>query len=311
MSQSQLRLVNGRRVKVAQEYPYGSYIAADLSPEEGGLEYSALDYLAVSEELPKVPKRLFDRVIKFFYDYASQGLEVHARVVYNPRSKEFKVFIPTQTITGASVEQYDYTQAIDLETGEKTALPHKHFATLWQWHVHPFNLPDPSSIDDDGIPGQPGTGELDRPGGYGVASTWRKREGFMCCTLRCTVVVSDGFGKRNKRLSIPTHLVVEGLEEGEGEKIIIYKASYSANAHSVVSRYVRPVVAAKKGNNAQFTNTLAPYWQNYLNAQFTDTYSVLDLDTVVRTYTLDEIVASLVMKYDIDAIQASLNKVEQ
>jgi hypothetical protein len=290
------------RVRLATEYPYGSYIARDTTPEEGGLEFEALNYLDPNPDLPKIPQQLFRKLSKFFYDYASKSLEVHARVVYNPRDKSFRVFVPTQTIAGASVDHFEYSHAVDLETGESVSLPHKDYATLWQFHVHPFAMPGPSSIDDNGFPNQPGTGELDRPGGYGIFSCWNKnKDGYAIFTLRCNVVVSDGFKTRNKRLDIATSDVVEGVEDGE--QILVYNVPYSELAHSVVSRYIpKPQAKVKGGVNLLNVQYLP---KNFVSQAQASDY--LALDSVIHSHSLEEVLMALQIKYDKAQIETALN----
>jgi hypothetical protein len=302
-----MRLVSGQRIKIETIPPYGNYICKDITPEPNGLDISCLNSLEPNPQLPKSPRALFQKLGKFFYDYASKNLEVHARVVFNPTNNEFRVFVPTQTIAGASVEEFDYTQAVDLETGESVSLPHRNYVTLWQFHVHPFHMPGPSGIDDNGFPGRPGTGELDRPGGYGIFSCWRKQDGYQSYTLRCTVVVSDGFQSCNKRLAIPTDSVVEGVSDGEC--IRVYNARYHENAHSVISQYVpKPVTqylttAPHQPHNIQGID--ARYWDWNVK------YSPITLEGIISDYSLQEILAVLAEKHSKAEILDLLNQVEE
>jgi len=307
-----MRLSNGLRVCFKEIKPYGHYLALDPTPEPNSLDESALEHFEPSPSIPKIPDYLFKKLSKFFYDYASKNLEVHARVVYNPNTKSHKVFVPTQTIAGASVDTFEYKIARDLETGEDVSLPDINWLTLWQFHVHPFDIPGPSGIDDNGFPNRPGTGELDVPCGYGIFSCWRSsKDKKAVFTLRTNVVVNDGLRTRNKRLDIPVSEIVEGISDGE--EILVYNASYSPKVHDLVSRFVPVVPKYKNYNLLQGQVGYVPKTVN--NSQYlwdsTNLIGQMYLSEVITTYSLDEIVEALLTKYsqkDIEETIANLNK---
>jgi hypothetical protein len=163
---------------------------------------------AVSEDFPKVPQVLWDKLMSLYFDYADQSLEVHGRIILNPDTLNWRIIIPQQRVSGASV-RYDYLNAIDLETGRSIQYPHDFPNHYDVWHTHSHNtmsLKHPSCVDD--------VDEMNDRKGYCVISSIN----VAARTYKTCFTVVSGNGKKNKRYFIDDAdlgQIVEHLENQE------------------------------------------------------------------------------------------------
>lgn len=139
----------------------------------------------------KIPLEMWDQMVTLFMYYVSQHTEVQAR--FYVRDSEFICIVPKQKVTGGSVD-YDYTQPLyDISGNSYTIewLAENDFVLFGHFHLHPFDMADPSGTDDKN--------ELDTPALFGIISLPAKRNSNEY-RIKTTVVANDGY--RNRRYHV-------------------------------------------------------------------------------------------------------------
>jgi len=174
-------LKTGELVAEASSF-WGSHFKYAKYPE--GIDLSLMDAFVLPDNLPKVPRFLWDRLVSLYFDYADQSLEVHGRIVLDPDKNDWKILIPFQEVTAGSVS-YNYSVCFDLLTGQRLRFPEDlpfHYV-VWETHSHnTMPLKTPSTIDDKN--------ELSEQIGYCIISTIDvKQRTYKTCF---TVVRDDG-----------------------------------------------------------------------------------------------------------------------
>jgi hypothetical protein len=72
----------------------------------------------LKKNFSKIPSYLWTKIVKFFWKYAEESLEVMVRLYRNESGDVWKVVVPWHEITSAHVD-FDYTKGMcDIETGE-------------------------------------------------------------------------------------------------------------------------------------------------------------------------------------------------
>lgn len=133
----------------------------------------------------KIPRRLWNQMVTFFMHYLAQGTEVECR--YYKRDGDFICVVGSQTVTGASVT-YNYAlplYGLDGLQYTRESLVANGWVLYAHFHLHPFDMPSPSGVDD--------TNEMKTPLLYGIVSIPSKRESDQHYRIRTTVVANNGY----------------------------------------------------------------------------------------------------------------------
>lgn len=248
-------LKSGEQVEEVSSF-WGSHLR--IVPRPDGFDDGAMDQFAVSDNIPKIPQDLWDRLMSLYVEYADQQLEVHARIVLDVENQDWKVLIPKQEVSQGHVD-YDYTQSVDLVTGERLSYPldlPNHFNI---WHTHSHNtmaLQNPSNVDDKD--------ELKSPEGYCVISnidptqlTYKtcftvvsnngrktvKQDYFFGYGYQYQLEPAIGSSEGNHRFFLGQHdvsSVVEHLTDQKDCKLTRI-LPFANEVHSVIERYIPPV----------------------------------------------------------------------
>lgn len=223
-----IRLKTGETIDF-NDYFFGKHLVYQPIPD--GEDPSVMEEFEVSDDLPRIPYTLWCSLVTLFVDYSDQQLEVHSRFLYNEEKNEWKVIIPKQQATASHVD-YNYSQSVDLITGESINYPVdvSDYDCVWQIHSHnTMTLKEPSGVDD--------TDELKVRSGYGIISHITKDS----YVVQFTVVNNNG--RKNKRYFIPDNQVwkvVEGL--GTSDCYLIDRLGYSSKVTKYITRWVAPVI---------------------------------------------------------------------
>jgi hypothetical protein len=133
----------------------------------------------------KIPRRLWNQMVTFFMHYLAQGTEVECR--YYKRDGDFICVVGSQTVTGASVT-YNYAlplYGLDGLQYTRESLVANGWVLYAHFHLHPFDMPSPSGVDD--------TNEMKTPLLYGIVSIPTGRQTDMDYRIRTTVVANNGY----------------------------------------------------------------------------------------------------------------------
>ena len=136
----------------------------------------------------KIPNRLWNRMVTFFMHYLADNTEVECR--YYKRNSEFICVVGNQSVTGASVT-YNYAlplyglDGIRYTTAQLVA---EGWVLYAHFHLHPFDMPSPSGIDD--------TNEMGTPLLYGIISIPTDRKSTLDYRVRTTLVANNGYENR-------------------------------------------------------------------------------------------------------------------
>lgn len=189
----------------------------------------------------KIPLDMWDQMVSLFMYYVGQHTEVQAR--FYVRDSEFICIIPKQKVTGGSVD-YDYTQPlIDIDGNYYTAewLAENGFYLFGHFHLHPFDMPNPSGQDDKN--------ELDTPALFGIVSLPPKRASNEY-RIKTTVVANNG--DRNRRYDVNPW---DFIELDSQSFIQTYEDSWFSS--DVLDQVTKVTYAAPLPYNAN--KTLAPF----------------------------------------------------
>jgi hypothetical protein len=117
--------------------------------------------------------------------YLAQGTEVECR--YYKRGGEFICVVGSQIVADASVT-YNYAlplYGLDGSMYTRESLVAGGWVLYAHFHLHPFDMPSPSGIDD--------TNEMKTPLLYGIISIPMGRQTDMDYRVRTTVVANNGY----------------------------------------------------------------------------------------------------------------------
>lgn len=129
---------------------------------EATLEPGALERFELNEDITRVPATLWSRWVKLCFHFAhlKQGdLEVSCRLLRQEHDRsQWRILVPRQEVSGASVRIDSFDDAIDIETGELIAsYPPDGWIPAGSSHSHnSMTLNRFSSVDDASELGCPG-----------------------------------------------------------------------------------------------------------------------------------------------------------
>lgn len=142
---------------------WGSFLAPCPDPEaHAELEDGALERFELNADITKIPSDLWARWIKLCFHFAhlKQGdLEVSCRLLRHEDDRSrWRILVPQQEVSGASVRINSFDSAIDIETGELVeTYPPAGWVPAGSSHSHnSMPLAKFSSIDDASELGCPG-----------------------------------------------------------------------------------------------------------------------------------------------------------
>lgn len=133
----------------------------------------------------KIPNHLWNQMVTFFIHYLEQKTEVECR--YYKRGADFICVVGSQSVTGGSVT-YDYAlplYGLDGIRYTRESLVAEGWILYGHFHLHPFDMPSPSGIDD--------TNEMKTPLLYGIISIPTGRKSSMDYRIRTTLVANNGY----------------------------------------------------------------------------------------------------------------------
>lgn len=141
--------------------PYGQYLAPARDPlADGELPAEALRSFELHENPPMIPAELWSAWIKLCFHLVrdANGVEVGCRILRHVTDHDqWRILIPEQRVTGASVRVTSTDGAIDLISGEVIpTYPPKDWVSLGSAHSHNIMESFFSSIDDSTELGDPG-----------------------------------------------------------------------------------------------------------------------------------------------------------
>lgn len=138
-----------------------------LVPATDPLGYQVLDSkedhkLVLRQGLPRIPAPLWAAWTALCFHYVENSirsnLEVSVRILQNEEDEtQFKIIVPRQEVTGASVRIKDFEDAVDILTGEQIeCYPLPGWRSFGSSHSHNQMQAFASSIDDKYELGDPG-----------------------------------------------------------------------------------------------------------------------------------------------------------
>ena len=179
------QLTNGfyiepKTTELGEHYVYSDFVDNDdpdkLDP--------AIMQCFIGKPRHKIPRRLWNQMVTFFMHYLAQGTEVECR--YYKRHSEFICVVGSQSVAGASVT-YNYAlplYGLDGVRYTRESLVADGWILYGHFHLHPFDMPSPSGVDD--------TNEMKTPLLYGIISIPTGKRTNMDYRIRTTVVASNG-----------------------------------------------------------------------------------------------------------------------
>lgn len=254
--------------------PWGKYLRSCADPD-ANIEVTKenLEFFEMNEKVHKIPATLWSRwsnLCFYFVDKVANEVEVSVRIL---RSKDdpsvYRMLIPRQKVSGASVRVDSFDESIDIETGEEfTSYPPEGWVPVGSSHSH-NTMPAFFSGTDDKY-------ELGDPGIHLVVGSIKVVD--KTYTIAASVV---GNGRRftmhyNNLIDAS---VVDGVNFHP--KVIDY-VDYSKPAFTATyTKYTKPTTRYTKGPN---TNDYAEY--NKWLAKYTDPdgYSQLQDDDYWQSY---------------------------
>lgn len=77
------------------------------------------DSFKLKPTFPKIPAHLWNAIVNFYWHYATRGLEAQVLLLIDQDTcSKWKVVVPEQMVSSASVETADFSKACDIITGE-------------------------------------------------------------------------------------------------------------------------------------------------------------------------------------------------
>jgi len=189
----------------------------------------------------KIPRRLWNQMVTFFMHYLSNGTEVECR--YYKRGGEFICVVGNQSVTGASVT-YNYAlplYGLDGLLYTRESLVEDGWVLYAHFHLHPFDMADPSGVDDKN--------EMGTPLLYGIISIPTGRQSDYHYRVRTTVVAHDGY--QNRRYWTQSWDFIDLPVNSEIQEYTV--VPYAPVCESNVKRFVyQPLQQGKWQNNSKW-----------------------------------------------------------
>lgn len=142
---------------------WGSFLAPCPDPDaHADLEKGALDRFELHDDIHKIPAELWQKWIQLCFHFAhlKQGdLEVSCRLLRHEDDRSrWRILVPRQEVSGASVRIDSFDSSVDIETGELIEIyPPQGWVPAGSSHSHnSMPLAKFSSIDDASELGCPG-----------------------------------------------------------------------------------------------------------------------------------------------------------
>ena len=185
------QLYNGLYVEEKQT-EFGGYMVysdyLDTDPVNKKQDPAIMDHYVGAPE-HKIPNSLWNQMVTFFMRYLADNTEVEAR--YYKKGSDFICVVANQSVTGVSVK-YNYAlpfYGLDGSLYTREQLVADGWVLYAHFHLHPFDMANPSSVDD--------ADEMGIPLLYGIISIPSARASDHGYRIRTTVVAHNGY--QNKR----------------------------------------------------------------------------------------------------------------
>lgn len=175
--------VEFRETHLGAYFVYSDYESTDKIPSDYMDKY-------YGNPAKKIPNHLWNQMVTFFMHYFNSGTEVECRYYYNPSTQVFLCLVADQVVGGASVA-YDYSKPIyglDGKSYDLATLVKDGYMMYAHFHLHPFDMANPSSIDDNN--------EMKTPALYGIVSIPTNRKSNYDYRIRTTVIANNGWENR-------------------------------------------------------------------------------------------------------------------
>lgn len=149
---------------------WGQFLAPAADPlADTVITDEQLQGMELHSDIPKIPCDLWQRWIDLCFELVVRGtgdLEVSCRFIRNKETKQYRILIPQQQVTGASVRVDSFDRSVDIETGEVvTQFPPEGWEACGSSHSHNTMKSFFSGTDDKYELGDPGlhivVGEFD------------------------------------------------------------------------------------------------------------------------------------------------------
>jgi hypothetical protein len=141
---------------------WGTYIRSIEDPDANVILTKAdLDTFTLKENINKIPADLWQRWVQlcfYFVEKVPSDVEVSVRILRSEADPtKYRILVPKQKVSAASVRIDSFDDAIDIETGEKlTSYPPAGWIPVGSSHSHNTMQAFFSSIDDKYELGDPG-----------------------------------------------------------------------------------------------------------------------------------------------------------
>lgn len=259
------QLKNGLFVEQAKD-EYGTRLVLSDHTISNAYDTSALDTY-VTQPKHKIPLQLWNQLISFFMHFKRQRLEVQARI-YKRDGEEFICCVPYQEVENSYL-RYDYNKGLMSLDGRSWTLKEL-VAQGWiayaHIHLHPFDMADPSQIDDKN--------ELDTPLLYGIVSIPTHRQSENTYRIRMTIVANNGVINRRYKVNSPSLIAFTSSSEIQEYT----EVPYSTNCLSLVNRFKLKI------------NNLSVLTPSKLDASLNLTF---ELACLLQYFSKEEIAAAL------------------
>ena len=136
----------------------GTYLLKIDDPDPSAVTDDVVNGFIISDKAPKIPGDIWSALIELYFHFHKKGKEVCVVFLYNPSNDKWRAVVPKQSVTSASVTK-DAKEGVDLLTG-KRVFDYTDISEGYEYmgdsHLHPFDMPNFSAVDDTNELGLPG-----------------------------------------------------------------------------------------------------------------------------------------------------------
>jgi len=122
--------------------PWGKYIRPCFDPEANvEITKEHLEHFEPNPDIHKIPAELWSRWVKLcfhFVDKVKDSVEVSVRILRSQEdASKYRILVPRQKVSGATVRVDSFQESIDIETGEElTEYPPEGWVPVGSSHSH-------------------------------------------------------------------------------------------------------------------------------------------------------------------------------
>lgn len=121
---------------------WGKYIRPCFDPQANvEITKEHLEHFELNDNIHKIPAELWARWVKLCFHYANKvesGVEVSVRILRSEEDfTQYRILVPRQKVSGATVRVDSFEESIDIETGEElTEYPPAGWIAVGSSHSH-------------------------------------------------------------------------------------------------------------------------------------------------------------------------------